>query len=266
MKKQVKLYFWFVLALVLGVSLGGCASKFENISPPDNFLQQKNASIGLIWETNYHLQYPVGPELTAKHHMLGQQGLLDIAVARSFSDKLSTVLSTVKIKDLMSKHYLNVFQGAFANNNFNVKIKTEPYCSKNEYCKNVLDAKDLKAMIISDSVFEMPFFAVSYDYKPVIAEFGVDYLLVIDLSIHGTGRSYYGMLPTSPPKGFTELRSYLINGRTEKVISQHVSSVVEPVKREWDEPPKNAHLMKASEASFEIAINEVFIDIFKQAP
>jgi len=201
MKERVKLHFWFVLALAIIVFLGGCASKFNNILPPDDFLQKKNISIGLIWTSNANTHYPEGPEYTAKHYMLGQQGLLDMVVARSFSDKLVTVLSEIKLKDLMREHYFNVFQRAFANNNFNVKINTEPYCSKNEYCTNALDVKDMKAMKIGDSLYEMPFFDFIYDYKPVIADLGVDYLLVIYLIQHGTGRSYYGMLPISPPKG-----------------------------------------------------------------
>ncbi len=261
MKERVKLYFWFVLAVGIIGFLGGCASKFNNILLPDDFLQKKNASIGLIWTSNANIHYPEGPEYTAKHYMLGQQGLLDMAVARSFSDKLVTVLSEIKLKDLMKEHYFNVFQRAFENNNFNVKINPDPYCQKkhrfgtyNEYCTNSLD------------ITKSPTGGIVYNYKPVISDLGVDYLLVIELSMHGTGRSYYGMIPTSPPKGYTALVSYLINGRTDEVISQRSSSVVEPVKGEWDEPSEYVNLMNAARASFEIAINEVFIDIFKQAP
>ena len=203
MKERVKLYSWFVLAVAIIVFLGGCASKFNNILPPDDFLQKKNVSIGLIWASQTNMHYPDGPEYIAKHYMLGQQGLLDMAVARSFSDKLEKALSEIKIKDLMQKHYFNVFQRAFENNNFNVKINPDPYCGKNEYCTNALDVKTMKVKKIGDSLFEMPFTAVIYDYKPVIADLGVNYLLMIDLIMHGTGRSYYGMLPTSPPKGYT---------------------------------------------------------------
>ena len=261
MKKQVKLYFWLVLTVIIGALLGGCAPVFKNILPPDNFLQKENTSIGLIWTSNANLNYPEGPEYTAKHFMLGAQGLLDMAVAHSFSDKLGKALSEIKIKDLMQKHYFNVFQPAFENKNFYVKINTNPYCQKkhnfgtfNEYCTNSLDTTKTSTG------------SLGYDYKPVIANLNVDYLLVIEISMYGTGRSYYGMLPISPPKGYTVLSSYLIDGKTQDVISQRGSTVVEPVKGEWDDPPQYANLMKAAETSLEIAINEVFIDIFKQAP
>lgn len=276
MKEQAKRYLLFVLTVTIAVYLGGCTNKFRNFSPSDNFLQSKNASIGLIWTSNANLHYPEGSEYTAKYYMLGDQRLLDRAVARFFSGKLVTVLGEIKLKDLMREHYFNVFQPAFENKNFIVKINTEPYCrnilnfipycSKNEYCTNILDVKNLEAMKISDSIFEVPFIDTRYDYKSVISSLGVDYLLVIDLISHGIGRSYSGTLAISPPKGYTMLVSHLIDGKTEHVISQHVSSVVEPVEGEWDEPPKYINLMNASEASFEIAINEVFIDIFKQAP
>jgi len=272
MKERAILYFWFLLAVAISLFLGGCASKFENILPPDNFLQKKNVSIGLIWTSQANVHYPGGPEYTAKHYMVGNQGLLDAVVARSFSDKLVKVLGEIKLKDLMREHYFNVFQRAFESHNFNVKISPEPYCFKkfrlgtNEYCTNVLDPKTVEIKKVGDGLLQMPIGCMVLDYKPVITDLGVDHLLVIDLIHHGTGRSYFAMTPTSPPKGYTVLVSYLINGRTEEVISQHISYVVEPVNGEWDEPPAYPNLMKAARASFEIAINEVFIDIFKQAP
>ena len=272
MKKQVKLYFWFVLTVTITVSLGGCASKFKNISPADDFLQKKNVSIGLIWTSQANMHYPAGPEYTAKYYMLGQQGLLDKAVAHSFSDKLVTALCDIKLKNLMEEHYFNVFQRAFEDNNFNVKINPEPYCWKNfrlgtnEYCTNALETKNVELKQVGEGPLQTPIGCMVYNYKPVIADLGVDYLLSIDLIQHGTGRTYFAMSPTSPPQGYTLLVSYLIDGKTDKVISQHISSVVEPVQGEWDEPPEYTNLMKAAETSFEIAINEVFIDIFKQAP
>ena len=272
MKKRLKLYFWFLLAISISLLVGGCASKFQNILPPDDFLKKKNASIGLIWTSQANIHYPAGPEYTAKHYMMGSQGLLDVAIARSFSNKLVKVLSEVKLKDLMREHYFNVFQRAFENYNFNVKINPEPYCFKkfrlgtNEYCTNALEPKTIELKKVGEGSLLMPIGCMVYDYKPVIADLGVDYLLVIDLINHGTGRTYFAMSPTSPPKGYTVLVSYLIDGKTEEVISQHISSVVEPVKGEWDEPPAYSNLVMAVRASFEIAINEVFIDIFKQAP
>ena len=268
MKKQRKLLLGFSFVILISLLAGGCASKFDDISTPDDFLQNKDASIGLIWTSQINIHYPEGPEYTAKHYMLGQQGLLDIAVSRKFSEKIENALSKIKLEELMKERFFPVFQAAFENYNFSVKIKSEPYCWKkfrlgsNKYCENALDIKKMEIK----KAGEMPIPVFTFDYKPVFEELGVDYLLVIDLIQHGTGRSYFAMAPTSPPKGTTMLTSHLIEHKEQAVLSQHLCSIVEPVQGEWDEPPEYANLLKAARQSFEIAVDEVFIDIFKEAP
>ena len=268
MTEQRRLFLGFSFVIVISLLLGGCFSKFDNISPPENFLENKDVSVGLIWICQNNLHYPEGPEYTAKHYMLGQQGLLDIAVARAFSDDIEDTLNKVKLEELMQERFFPVFQAAFEDHNFTVKIKAEPYCWKkfrlgsNKYCENSLDVKDMEIKKVGG----MPLSVFTFDYKPVMEELGVDYLLAIHLLQHGTGRSYFAMVPTSPPKGITSLTSHLIEAKAQVVVSQHHCSIVEPVQGEWDEPPEYANLLKAARASFEIAADEVFIDIFKQAP
>jgi hypothetical protein len=268
MKEQRILLLGFSFVVVISVLFGGCASNFNNISPPDSFLQNKNASVGLIWVCQMNIQYPEGPEYTAKHYMLGHQGLLDTVVSLKLSEKLANALNKIKLEELMKERFFPVFQAAFENYNFNVKIKAEPYCWKkfrlgsNKYCENALDIKKMEIK----KAGEMPIPVFTFDYKPVFEELGVDYLLVIDLIQHGTGRSYFAMTPTSPPKGTTMLTSHLIEHKEQAVLSQHLCSIVEPVQGEWDEPPEYANLLKAARDSFEIAVDEVFIDIFKEAP
>ncbi len=267
----MKYLYTFFYMLIFTLILGGCATKFQHVPPPEDFLHKKEVSIALIWTSSVNIHYPEGPEFTAKHHMLGNQGLLDIVVARSFSDKLISVLGDIKIKDLMHEHYFNVFKPAFEDKGFNVIIKTKPYCHKkyrlgtNEYCTNHLDVKDMSVSKYGDDAWD--FLAETfYDYKPVINELDVDYLLVIQLERFGTGRSYFAAVPTSPPKGVARLVYYLIDTTTEKTISKYISSVVEPVQGEWDQEPEYPNLVKTVNNAFEIAIDEVFIDIFKHAP
>lgn len=213
------------------------------------------------------MQYPKG-EYTAKHVVLGQQGIVDVLINRALADKLVKQLEKVKLKDLLEEYFFSVFQHAFEDNNFIVKINTEPYCVKrwrlysNKYCTNGIVRKDYKMAKLGIQTI----LCFTYDYKPIVEDLDVDYLLVIDLKSHGTGRTYFSFVPTSPPKGFTQLISYLIDGKTGEVLSQHFLSIIEPVQGEWDETPEYANLMQAAKRSFEIAIDEVFIDIFKAAP
>lgn len=269
MRKVITKLSHIFFMLLLSMFLGACG-KFQQISTPDDFVQTEKGKIGLIWITTVtatglmFLSETGVP--TASHYFIGAQGLLDVAVNNALASELKGALTKIKTQDVIQQKYFNVFRPAFENNNFTVVEKVAPYCTflHEEFCPEPFERVDWNMVKIGGS--SQPIALNIYDYSEIIKELDVDYLFVINVIEFGSGRSYFSMVPTSPPKGKTTLVSYLIDGQTNKIISQNGFTIVESVEGEWDEPPEYPNLMKAVHKAFEIAMDEVFIDTFKQAP
>ena len=262
--KMKFLSLWCLLIMSASL-LTGCGAKFQDIPAPDQFAANQGEKIGLVW-----MLWPQepGPDYQAKHYCLGQMGLLDIAIVRAFAHELEDALSKNIINDLIEQNYLRTFTPAFEDVGFSVKVNPTPYCvkkfrlSSNELCTNEIKQIGQKLC----GVYATPQFEPVYDYKPIFDELDVDYLLMIDIVRHGTGRNYYAGVPTSPPKGVTTVFMFLVARNTMDMVSKRYVSVVEPAVGAWDEPPEYTNLMQASRDSFEAALDDIFIDIFKQAP
>ncbi len=282
MKTQKLYIFPYSFILVISLFLEGCSTKFENISVQDDFLTQQGVSIGLIW-----VKGSIDMKNTAQHYLLGdyllgKPEILDIAINQKLSNMLSESLEKINLQDEMKDHFFNLFKQAYENSGFNVKVDATPYCWKSIHrkmninskkpinrkikplCEKTLDlAKGDEMKILQNN--EVRIELRNFDYQPIIREMDVDYLFVIVLYQHGTGRTYFTAIPTSPPKAITSLISYLIDGNGN-IISQHLSSVLELAQGEWEDPPAYVNLMKAANLSLEKAMDDVFIDVFKQAP
>lgn len=255
--------FQWVSLIILGWLVTGCGAKFKNISPDDNLLMEQGQSIGLVWISGIQVGPDEDQKFTAKNIQLGNQGLLDMAVNHTLNAKLRNALDKIEVQTLVDKHYFSVFASAFEDVGFTVKRDSIPYCvEQNQNCNKYVELKDTQYL----GLYEFPQIRNIYGFDPIIDNMDVDYLLAIGVELIGTGRNYFSMVPTSPPKGVTVVFSYLIERKTGEVVSQHLSTVTEDPKGEWDQPPEYEILSQAAKDSFEIAMDEIYIDIFKQAP
>ena len=262
MKNQSRCVQWAII-IILGLLLTACGTKFKNISPKENLLTKQGKSIGLVWISGIQVGPDENQKYVAQHIQLGTQGLLDIAINAAMAADLKDALEKINVDALVEKHFFKVFTPAFDEVGFVIKNDPVAYCLElNKNCTNQVGLLDTELL----GAYEFPQFRNIYDFKSLINKLDVDYLLVVAVELVGTGRSYFSMVPTSPPKGVAVVFSYLIERKTGSVISQHLASVTEDSKGEWDQPPEYDNLMQAARDSLEIAMDEIYIDIFKQAP
>jgi len=251
MKLNVSNKIALIFVSVLVALLSGCATPMKNIPAPPDFMTQK-ASIGIIFLTTYE-----HPKSTARFYNLGGQGLLDIAINKAIAKNLIDRLDKEQMVPLVKKFYLNTFGEAFSHEGFEVKIIDTAY--DHESLVKLEKDKSIKTKAFR-------FRSSTFDFRPISEELHTDYLMVLEIYSFGVGRSYYGFFPMGPPKGWTALRCYLVETRSNKVVSQQFSTSLEGAKGEWDEPPEYSNLINAVAGSFEKSADEVFIAFFGRTP
>jgi hypothetical protein len=75
------------------------------------------------------------------------------------------------------------------------------------------------------------------DFRPLKNKLNVDSLLVIDLNVVGTFRTYSGYVPTSDPKGAVKGLIYLVDLNTNQYKLYKNLDIQVSAEGEWDEPP-----------------------------
>lgn len=109
---------------------------------------------------------------------------------------------------------------------------------------------DLNIKALKDYSPQKPGFARK-DFSPLQKKYGIDRLLVIDITALGFIRTYSAYIPTSDPKGQLEGVGYIVNLKDNAYDWYQTVSITKSADQNWDEPPKFPGLTNAYYQSIE---------------
>jgi hypothetical protein len=119
----------------------------------------------------------------------------------------------------------------------------------------VVISDDLDISSLPDSTSSEPN-AARKDFSAFQKKYGIEKLLVIDISALGMLRTYSSYFPTSDPKGLLRGTGYLVNLKTNTFEWYKPVNVVKSSDGKWDEPPKYPGLTNAYFQTIEVAKDE----------
>ena len=198
-----------LLALVAAVVLGGCAGIPQKpIAVDPTFWQDRSAVIGVASEKL--------PEADAE--MMGQQGLLDVAINRGNAGKMIEQLKK-----------LNLERAAAISDNLSTALTRRGFKVHKLPTLDVAKLPEFKAEA-------NPELYAAHDFRG-LASNGIDRLLVVTVEKVGTTRTYYGFMPTGAPRALFAARGQLVDLKTNKLIWYDRQHSTAPVADPWDQEP-----------------------------
>jgi hypothetical protein len=99
--------------------------------------------------------------------------------------------------------------------------------------------------------------AARQDFSALKAKYGLDRLVMIDVTQQGFERTYSSYIPTSDPKGLVRGSAYLVNLGTQTYEWYTTINVVKATDKKWDEPPQFPGLTNAYYQAVEAARDTV---------
>ncbi|MDE1169149.1 MAG: hypothetical protein PW845_28135 [Pseudomonas sp.] len=187
--------------------LTGCANTTQKpIDLDAQFWSDKSQSIGVAM-TNL-------PE--SQLALVGNQGLLDLAINKGINSKLSTQVSTWKLKDT-----------ATIPDEIVAKLKAKGYTAKR--IDEIIDVTQYKEIKFREGFYRR-------DLTPLQAKYGVDRLLLISYTASGAFRSYYSVVPTSVPTPQVGGVGAVVDLHDNHLLWWKPFVVVQPAQGEWDQP------------------------------
>jgi hypothetical protein len=104
------------------------------------------------------------------------------------------------------------------------------------------------------------------DFRPLKAKYGVDKLLVIDVTLLGMVRSYAAYIPSSDPKATMEGAAYIVNLSSNTYEWYSPIKIARAADGAWDEPPSFPGLTNAYYQALEIGMDSVLKPLNFDAP
>lgn len=204
------------LLLAMLAFLSGCMTMYKPIPLDASFWQDRQPVIGVAAE--------VLPE--AGLVMLGQQGLLDVAINKGNAAPMVDRLKQLDVK-----------RAAAISDNLAKGLSGRGFKVSN---LSTLDAKafpELKPAANAEQYSPRDFSSLKSK--------GVDRLLLVSVVNVGAARNYYGFIPTSPPRAMFTVKGMLIDLKDNKLLwyntHQATAAVVDP----WDQAPDFPNLSEA---------------------
>lgn len=208
----------FVFFVALVVVLSGCV-QYKPISLDAEFFKDRHSVIGVAAEAV--------PEADA--HMLGGQGLLDIAINRSNAEKMIQQLKKLNLQRAAA--IPNNLADALARRGFNVNNLGTIAVAKLPEFKADAD----------------PELYAPRDFRELKSK-GIDRLLLVSVEQIGTSRNYYGFIPTGPPRALFTVTGKLVDLKTNKLMwynrQEATAAIVDPWDQEPDFPNVSAAVLK----------------------
>jgi hypothetical protein len=168
----------------------------------------------------------------ADHLMLGNQGLLDIAINSGNAAEMVKQLKNIDISSYakMTEEVAATLQ----EKGFNVVTITDQI--------DVEKLEDFEPSSEKEGVYY-----ASKDYRKLKDELKADRLLLVQVMTVGTERSYYGFIPTSPPAAQASVRMQIIDLNNARLLWRDNLKEVVAVQDPWDQPPSFPNVTAAVE-------------------
>ncbi len=232
MKRYQKLINSFVFAVLFS----GCATKRENVSPPNSFFTKKSTiTVAQI------------SGLKPCYAMYGEQGLLGCIVNENMSRELAKKVEKIDPKPIVDEYYYKRYEKTLMDKGFKVVSN-----------KNPINEKELQRIESDDGKL------APYDFKPLKRKYNTEYALILVSEGFGVFREYRSMFPVSEPMGFADLRMYLINLSDNSIVSEYKSTIKQPVEDEWDTPPDYASVVQTAKDALSKSFNKAHTFLFKR--
>lgn len=201
-----------------------------------------------VWsQTGKSVAIVVEPLPNTGAYKAGNQGLLDMAINSAVSGKLDGAVK------------------AFKPTGFETLAS--------EFEKNLV-GRGLKAAIIQEDIEALPKFTKPagqprgvQSFKQNVAASAAlnahDYVLFIDTQQVGTIRSYYSVVPTSPPSGHYLGKGYLIDTKTNEIKWTQTITTNQAAVGKWDVPPNYSAVIQAIQGAVNQAKAVYQADLFQ---
>lgn len=234
------------LSLICVVLLSGCATTLQSTAPPPDYFASKK-HIGVIWVANHE-------DPTAQIFETSQTGggligaLLAEGIKVAKNRTLNKRLNEEKLRPLVQKYYLDLFEKGLEFEDFEVVSVKDPYVIKH--------IKKFKAPKGEDKDTYPEF-----DFRSIGKTLGVNQLLVLYPIQYGLNRM------KGHAKGYSLLWVALIDVQTNKRIAYYTStSILGPIDGAWNTPPDYTNLITAMRLSLETNVDRAYVLIFDREP
>lgn len=216
------------LALVALATLVGCATPPQGPIALGAKLNGSSGKVGVA----------MSAVPAADTHLPGAGCLLCLAAASLANSSLTTHAKTLSSKDLASIQADVV--DTLRRNGVDVVVVADP----------------VKLEDLPKGTGTAPN-SVRQDFSSLKTKYGIDRLVMIDITQQGFERTYSSYIPTSDPKGLVRGSAYLVNLSTQSYEWFTPINVLKATDKKWDEPPQFPGLTNAYYQAVEAARDTV---------
>lgn len=188
------------------VGLIGCAHVQKPIQMDTAYLTTNTNKVGVAIST--------APEAT--YQMLGNIGLIDMAVISGATGELSDHLKTLSPKEFG-------------------RIKETAIKALNQKgIKTVSIDEEIDLSTLPDTSGKEGFSA--RNFESLKKKYDINSLLLLRLSSFGIKRNYYGFIPTTEPNSYASIEGQLIDLSTNALKWYYQEQLEDSIEEPWDEP------------------------------
>lgn len=201
----------FKLLTIAGLALllTACSSTPQpTVTLNTNLFSKDDLKIGVVY---------ISPEEKATTHIFGASCLLCYGVASALTSELDTHLETTITTDELTK-MRDLVLSEYSQRSKNVELIELP-TSINE---------------LNDFNGELGF--AKKDFRAFKENFGIDLLVVLEISRHGAYRSFSDYIPNGDPQGHVAGLLYSVDLNTNAYVQYMVINEIIQPSGEWDEP------------------------------
>ena len=163
---------------------------------------------------------------------------------------------------------------SIANSALTAQAQTLPYedlPKLKEMIADILNKKGSHTLIVKENIdiANLPSFGskgadiASKDFTSLKAKYGIDKILIINLTTIGFTRSYSAYIANSDPKASINGSAYLVDLNTNKYDWYQPIAILKSAEGQWDEPPKYPGLTNAYFQAVELAKDDILIPLSK---
>lgn len=180
----------------------------------------------------------------------GGQGLLDIVVNEMVTGSVGQKVSEIDATPIVAEHYNQPFEKSLAAKSYKVtKVSA------------VLDKGKLQSGPVPEGQYNDKY--SPYDLRFLARQYKVDYALMLEPGAFGTVRPYYGFIPLGAPKGYSDVKIYLVKLSDNSIQGYYNAQINVSVGEAWDTPPHYSALLRASKTSLINALNNAHAYFFR---